>query len=426
MSQSNTAIRPHPKTDALLKVLLVEDSLSEQSILAAILKKLEYHVVTANNGEEALEILDNQRIDIILSDWRMPKMDGFSLCQELHSRATPAPYFILLTGRDAKCDLIAAMDAGADDFITKPFNREELRVRLLAGQRIVTMRHTLEQQTQTVAHALTRETETNLQMQRDLKAAEQLQRSLLPNENQDYNGVAIAHYFRAVHGVAGDAFNILPLSETLLAFYHIDVAGHGVRAAMHSFNITRLLTDTSESNRLVSIHPTTRGVSTKAPSTVLNSLNKRFHNDDCQDYYTMIYGVLNVATGKGILSQAGMPHPILQSHDTGISTIGTGGFPIGMLPEASYEDHHFVMKEGDRLTLHSDGLFSCPQKNGKSFGQKELQHLLEKVTKYPLDRLHNCFPELMTRLMGADQADDDISIMMLEKTHYTPHSVDIS
>lgn len=118
-------------------ILLVEDSIAEQGVLAAVLTKLSYAVTIVSNGEEAMEKLNELTFDLVLSDWRMPIMDGFTLCKKIHEVPEGAPYFILLTGQNSKCDLIAAMDAGADDFLSKPYNAEELRVRIQAGERIV-------------------------------------------------------------------------------------------------------------------------------------------------------------------------------------------------------------------------------------------------------------------------------------------------
>lgn len=143
MKDSTTGINTINNSE--LKILLVEDSVAEQGILSAILNKFSYSVTTASNGKEAMEKLRALTFDIVLSDWRMPIMDGFALCKKLHEDQEDAPYFILLTGQNSKCDLIAAMDAGADDFLTKPYHTEELRVRIQAGARIVSMQKMLKE-----------------------------------------------------------------------------------------------------------------------------------------------------------------------------------------------------------------------------------------------------------------------------------------
>ncbi len=409
-----------PELAANVSVLVVEDSRAELSILEVVLRNLGYKIHTAHNGIQALQVINKHTIDIVLSDWRMPGMDGFTLCQELHKDEAPAPYFILLTARDAKCDLVAAMDAGADDFISKPYNREELRVRLKAGQRIISMRKAIESKHQLIEQTLQREQSMHLDLQRDLQAAEKLQRSLLPRSTQPAPGLALAHYFRAVNGVAGDAFNVLPLNERLLAFYHIDVAGHGVRAAMHSFNISQLLSANNESPALKTFDVSQNKVIATPPHRVIAAMNARFQEDpECQDYYTMIYGVLDSLTGRGVFSQAGMPQPILLQQSGQIATLGKGGFPVGMFAEATYEDCHFTLREGDRLIIHSDGILSCQTKKGQPLDQARLFQWMKKLAELPMARLHKMFPELMNRAISIDQADDDISLMILERCRAT-------
>ncbi len=399
-----------------MSVLVVEDSLAELSVLVAVLDKLDYRIHTATNGHQALEIVQTHPVDIVLSDWRMPGMDGFALCRELHKEDTTAPYFILLTARDAKCDLIAAMDAGADDFISKPYNREELRVRLKAGRRIVSMRKGLQTKHQQIEQALQRETRMHHKLQSDLAAAEKLQRSLLPRNTHQGGGFGLAHFFKAANGVAGDAYNVIELSEHLLGFYHIDVAGHGVRAAMHSFSISRLLASPDESLALKETDPQTGEIRAIAPHRVISALNARFQSDEnCRDYYTMIYGVIDSRTGEGVFSQAGMPMPLLLRANGQTETLGRGGFPVGMFEEATYEDVTFTMADKDRLMLHSDGLFTCQAPNGAPLDQKKLAQWIQKLASLSIDKLHQRFPEVMQRTLDMSQADDDISLLLLER-----------
>ncbi len=397
-------------------ILLAEDAIAERTVLTAILKKQDYSVIAVTNGEEALEALENHSVDLVLSDWKMPVMDGFTLCKKVHENNDLAPYFILLTGQDSKCNLIAAMDAGADDFITKPYNSEELRARLQAGQRVISMRKSLQEKNQFIAQALQRESTINEQLHADLVAAEKLQRSLLPSGNEYPDKLALAHYFRASNGVAGDAFNILPLDDDHIAFYHIDVAGHGVRAAMHSFNISRQLSDPNQLNKLRQLNETTGQISITSPSQVISEFNRQFNcKDECTDYYTMIYGVLNCRTGEGVFSQAGMPLPMLIRSSTNAQNLGSGGFPVGMFEEASYNDHLFTLQTGERLVLYSDGILSCKLSSGEELSQKTLCKILQKLSGINIRKLHKKMPEIFQQIIQESSYEDDISIMILER-----------
>lgn len=128
-----------------MRVLAAEDNPVLQSMLRTMLTKWGYEAVIARDGTEAwnaLERPDAPRLAIL--DWMMPGMDGVEICRRIRSaRREPYIYILLLTARTESQDLIEGMDAGADDYLTKPFNAHELRVRLRAGRRILDLQEEL-------------------------------------------------------------------------------------------------------------------------------------------------------------------------------------------------------------------------------------------------------------------------------------------
>ena len=129
-----------------IPVLVVEDDAVSSSQLGALAKAAGYDVRTAINGREAWELLQLARIPIVISDWYMPEMDGPELCRRIRARTRePYVYFIMVTARGGKQQYLAGMDAGADDFIAKPFDPDELRARLKVAERILGLRKELQQ-----------------------------------------------------------------------------------------------------------------------------------------------------------------------------------------------------------------------------------------------------------------------------------------
>lgn len=124
-----------------MKILIAEDEPISRRVLEANLLKWGYDVVIALDGQEALEIIQTPEApSIIISDWMMPRMDGLTLCREIRRMdITGYIYVILLTAKEAKEDVIEGLEAGADDFLTKPFNREELKYRTRIGERIINL-----------------------------------------------------------------------------------------------------------------------------------------------------------------------------------------------------------------------------------------------------------------------------------------------
>lgn len=131
-----------------LTVLVIEDHPDQRDLLAIVLQREGYRVVTAANGVEALEKLESENVQIALSDIMMPKMDGFELINRIrNSRALKSIYLILITARIQEGDRVRGLDLGADDYITKPFSFSELLARVRVGARVVQYQQHLEYQT---------------------------------------------------------------------------------------------------------------------------------------------------------------------------------------------------------------------------------------------------------------------------------------
>ena len=132
-----------------LTILVIEDHPDQRDLLAIVLQREGYNVVTAGNGIEAMEKLQKEDVQIALSDIMMPKMDGFELIKSIRNDpALKGIYLILITARIQEGDRVRGLDLGADDYITKPFSFSELLARVRVGSRVVQYQQNLEYQTQ--------------------------------------------------------------------------------------------------------------------------------------------------------------------------------------------------------------------------------------------------------------------------------------
>ncbi|TWU16335.1 sensor histidine kinase [Allorhodopirellula heiligendammensis] len=130
-----------------MKVLVAEDSMVMRRLLVGYLRQWDYEVVECVDGEEAWQLFQSDSFSIVLSDWMMPNVDGLELTRRIRGSQRPGYcYLILLTAKTEKEDLITAMEAGADDFLVKPYDREELRVRIREGERIIRLERELVEQ----------------------------------------------------------------------------------------------------------------------------------------------------------------------------------------------------------------------------------------------------------------------------------------
>ncbi len=353
-----------------MKILIVEDEAAAQRYMEMLMKKWGHEVFVASNGKEALEILSFSQVDMVVSDWRMPEMNGVELCHRIRS-ADHAPYlyFIMLTGKQGHDNLVEGMHSGVDDYLVKPIRAEELKLRMEAAKRVIDQNRTLLGSNEVLDKENSQINEHLSRLSDDLRAAGDLQRSQLP-EFVSIQGIEFKSIYYPSEFVAGDVFGVQALDECHVGFYHIDVSGHSVASAMLAFSLNSLLTrPLGEGNPLLKVNPKSKsGFTFVSPVDVISELNSQFQMS-LEDalYFTMIYGVINSLTGDVCFTQAGHPHPLLVNNGT-VSKLGDGGMPVGMLPGAVYDEYSFRMSDGDHLVLYSDGVEELNSKSPEDGG----------------------------------------------------------
>ena len=121
-----------------MKVLIAEDDKDSRELLSWILQKLGYQVIAVENGKEAWDAFRKGRFRLVISDVLMPEVDGFELCRRIRQhKQSKYTYIIIITALIGKKDYLEGMEAGADDFVTKPFDPDELKARLRVAERII-------------------------------------------------------------------------------------------------------------------------------------------------------------------------------------------------------------------------------------------------------------------------------------------------
>jgi len=401
-----------------MKILLAEDDPVTRLIYSRTLKSCGYDVILAENGEVAWTILQSEPIHILISDWEMPVINGLELCRKVKSAAgLPYIYTILLTARDDVSSLIQGLDIGADDYLAKTGDIEVLKARVRSGGRIHHLTAELEAKNQHLKEANERLDKTYSYIKRDLEMAAKAQIGLLPPQDSVIAGVRFNWLFLPSAFIGGDTLNYFRLNEHQLAFYQVDVAGHGVASALHSFSLTRILSPDFNiaGPRKQSAEADSLFATPGSSADVAAELNRRFQSGtDMLNYFTMAYGILDIP-GKSIdICLAGHQKPIYIPADGKPESIGVNGFPIGILLEADYHSTVFKFGRGDRLFLHSDGIAECMSADGQEFGIERLQGFLHDARH---DDLSTVGKRLMAELQtwkGDGHFEDDISMLSLE------------
>jgi len=128
-----------------MKILVAEDDLVSRRVLTATLEKFGYEIIVATDGAEAWAALQSKDAPkLAILDWMMPEIDGAELCRRVRAKPTETPpYLILLSARSDKADVVAGLDAGANDYLTKPFDSTELRARVQVGAHVLELQNNL-------------------------------------------------------------------------------------------------------------------------------------------------------------------------------------------------------------------------------------------------------------------------------------------
>ncbi|MDA0839863.1 MAG: SpoIIE family protein phosphatase [Planctomycetota bacterium] len=398
-----------------MRILIAEDNKATRIRLKMFLEKLGHKVLATSDGAEAWNIYQNGEYQMVITDWEMPELDGLGLVRQIRgSVQTGYVYIIMLTAKTEKQELVEAMEAGADDFLAKPFDPDELRVRLHAGERVIELERGLADRNQALEDSNSSLEAANAKMRRDLEAAAEIQKAFLPKKIPDCPGAYFSWAFHPCDELAGDTLNIVRLDENHVGLYVIDVSGHGVPAALLSVTLSRTLSPSDDSTVLKESLPGSNGYRIVPPAEVAYRLNQRFAwSDETEQYFTMAYGVLNIETNHFQFMCAGHPAPACLSRGSGPQYLAASGFPIG-LGIGDYEDHTVELHPGDRIFFYSDGIPEAMDGDHEQFGE---ERLLSSLARRQFEPLEDSIAAVVAELKGwrgTAPVIDDVSLLGLE------------
>lgn len=410
--------RPQPGLDASAarRVLVVDDSRAQRRVVSLTLARGGYAVTEAASGEEALALCRQHDFQIVLSDWMTQGMSGLDFCRAF--RALPRQsygYFILLTSKSGKAEVADGLDCGADDFLSKPVNADELFARLRAGERIVSMHAELVAKNRLIGSTLEELQKLYDALDNDLIEARKLQQTMVRDRQQTFDGGRATLLLRPSGRVGGDLVGFFPLTDRRLALYAIDVSGHGVASAIMTARLAGLMTGASpQQNIAMSLsHPGT----TDPPEKVAQRLNRLMLEElQVEQYFTMVYADVDLDSGQVQLVQAGHPHPAILRRDNTVAFIGEGGMPVGLFADARYEPVRVQLCPGDRLFLMSDGITECPAPDGSELGEAGLRDILQQHIAMDDAPLLESLVWRLSDHIGTGAFPDDVSGVLFRYT----------
>lgn len=372
-------------------------------------------MLQAASGDEALSICARTEIDLVLSDWMMPGMNGIEFCRALRQSSRDRYiYFILLTSNSDKAAVAEGLEVGADDFLAKPVDSGELRARIKAGERLLTMERELRANNALLTDTLGRLRQLYDSLDRDLIEARGLQQSLLREREYAFDSGKVSLLLRPSGHIGGDMVGCFTINQRQMGLYSFDVSGHGVASALMTARLAGLLSGAS-TDQNIAIRRGPVGMVGRAPCEMAQAMNRLMMSEiQTERYVTLAYAEIDLITGRARMVQAGHPHPVVQHRDGSISFIGTGGLPIGLIDGAEYEAFESRLLPGERLLLVSDGITECPRPDGEELGHAGLERILMDLRELQGNALLEALMWELARWAEGEDFPDDVSCALFE------------
>jgi phosphoserine phosphatase RsbU/P len=454
-------------------IVIAEDSRIQGKVLQQRLAAAGYDSHVGLNGQLALELVRQHHPDVVISDIEMPLMTGYELCRAIKtdSQLKHIPVILLSTLADAE-DIIRGLDAGADNYVTKPYDINYLLGRVAAlratpllddeqsdhSEVSVTLggqtykiksgrQQTLNLLVSTFENAVeknkelhrsneqlilakeklsswnaqletlnTKLADINKRMSHDLKAAAKMQRSLLPSESLDCKEIVTAWNYTPCEELAGDFLNYCRLDDNQLAFYVVDVSGHGAASALLAVAIGRLLSSVvSATSLLRRMDPFTGKPTVTPPVTVVSELNRRFQMDSQGGlHFTILYGILDLRTKIFRYACGGHPQPVLIRSGEAPRLVDGEGFAVGWFDDIEFDEFVLQLQDGDRLYLYSDGIPEAMDKDLEQLTNEKMLAAFDESRSLPVDQQVQHLCSVVDQWCKPKGPLDDVSILGIE------------
>ncbi|CAN5670130.1 hypothetical protein BH11ARM2_BH11ARM2_00800 [soil metagenome] len=385
-----------------MRILIADEQDIARMVLGRTLQNLGYDVDEAADGTRAMALYRPGVHQIVIADWEMPGYDGLEICRRIRALGEDAyTYVILLTAREETEDRVAALQAGADDFITKPFDRGDLSARLGVARRILRMEGELREANRVIEQARDQEVAIGANIQRSLLMARS------PEHSACFEYAAMNLPSRQIDG---DFFDFFVHSDTAVDVVLGDAMGKGVPAALVGAGAKSALLR-ALCNRLVrsaGVLPSPRDIVQETHDAVTGELIR------LNSFVTMAYIRLDAESWTGTFVDCGHTHPIVWHKATGkVEELPGGGFPIGFVKHETYEERTIPLEAGDLLVFYSDGVTDATGESPEPFGTARLLDLVTRHAASTPSQLLYRLREAIRVHLGEAPLEDDFTVVIV-------------
>ncbi len=400
------------------KILIIEDNDILRENTSEFLRQEGFEVHSAENGEVGIKKAIDIIPDLIICDIAMPKKDGYEVYHELQfNESTSLTPFIFLTAKTEKHEVRAGMQMGVDDYITKPFEYEELltsiTIRLTKFEQIKAKnlekaeedKKVIEQQSQFLSEALDQLNNKAQKVTSSIEYARSIQKAMLPTFDKVKNVFPDSSVLYLPKDIVSGDFYWLQEKGDYIYFAGVDCTGHGVPGALMTVVSFNLLDQAVNEKKLQK----PSDILCYINSSVNEKLNQNTDKSSVNEGMDMALCKMNKNTLH--LEYAGANSPLLVFRDDKMIELAPDPYPIGIysiMQDRSFTNKDIKLLKGDRLYLYSDGFQD--QKGGernKKYMSKNLKSAINNIKNLPMDiQMEKLFAEFQKWKANNEQIDD--------------------
>jgi sigma-B regulation protein RsbU (phosphoserine phosphatase) len=371
------------------RILLVDDNPLNLQVLMETLSSRQSRLLVAKNGETALTISRKTHPDLILLDIMMPGMDGYEVIRQLKAAKDTADIpVIFLSALDQTGDKVRGLELGAVDYVTKPFQAEEVLARVDTHLTIHRLRREVQQQKEQLEH--------------ELETVSQVQRNLLPKKLPEVSGLQLAAYYETSRYAGGDYYDVVQIAEDKIGILVADAEGHSTPAAVLMAMTCALFRSQKQL--------------WNDPGGMIAELNRHLCKVAEPSFVTGLYMVVDINEHRVRVARAGHPPPMIyrsvsgeagEAEVPGVMVLGFDAF--GDVPVTE-----IGLTPGDVVLAYTDGLTERFSKNDVIYGEERLLRVLAASAGGSPYSLREAVVEDLTRFAAGRPADDDQAFIALK------------
>ncbi|MGQ9843471.1 MAG: SpoIIE family protein phosphatase [Spirochaetota bacterium] len=370
-------------------IFIVDSDPVNVKILYEMLQSSNFYVTFSHEPSSLFTMLDKGKIpDLVILDTILPGTSAFEVSEKIRQQYSLYELpIMIITSKHHTQEIITAFRMGANDYISKPYNKDELIARIT---NLITLKKSVQEHNEYIM------------LKHEIRLAHKIHNSVVIHDIPKVENLTIAYAYIPTREMGGDFYDVIPIDTTTTGIIIADVTGHGIPAAL----VCAMLKMAIVNNTQYMVHP----------SLFLTHVNKDLSNTIKENYITIAYALINTQQKTITVSSAGHWPPILVGNDGKIYENTPKGFPIGWDDTACYQEVLFHYHSSNKLILYTDGIIEASNSDNKIFGIERLyNYSTNNKTKDPNNFVNGLIHNLSSWTGMKDNTfKDDLTIIVVE------------